>query len=185
MGFLAGGRTYANSSFENTNGVAANLSEPFLKAPFDYETVLGLRYDLRVVYSYIRGTIGVDFPFSTFAARNAMGTYTLDGRTVNVAIQSLRPYELRFGIGGEYPIWVFAPFVDLIGYAYWTNVGAAVNDAKVEFQARGFGFSDRAGTRLHVKPWFFVQLAGDVGIYGPTRWNAELSLGFSAPAKRY
>ncbi|HMU39780.1 MAG TPA: hypothetical protein PKE31_12300 [Pseudomonadota bacterium] len=185
MGFMAGGRSYSDSSFESQNGVAANLTEPFVHAPFVSETVMGLRYDLRVVYSYIRGTIGVDFPFSTFRGRDATGTYSLNGQTVNVAVQSLRPYELRFGIGGEYPVWAFAPFVDIIGYAYWANVGAAVNDEKADFQARGFGFSARGGLRAHVKPWFFVQAAGEAGLYGPVRWNAELSIGFSAHAKRY
>jgi len=185
MGFLGGGRNYSDSSFESTNGVSANLSEPFLRRPFDSETVLGLRYDLRAVFTYVRGTIGVDFPFTTFRARDAMGSYTLDGKTVNVAVQSVRPYELRFGIGAEYPVWVFAPFADLIGYAYWTNVGVAVDDAKAEYQAKGFGFDVRAGLRVHAKPWFFIQAAADAGIYGPVRWNAELSIGFAAPTKRW
>ncbi len=185
MGFLAGGRRYADSLFESTNGVAPNLSEQFVRAPFESETVLGLRYELHAVFSYVRGTIGVDFPFSTFSAREATGVYSLDGKNVNVAIQSMRPYELRFGIGGEYPVWVFAPFLDLIGYAYWTNLGVAVDDAKAEYQAKGFGFSAHGGVRIHAKPWFFLQVAGDAGLYGPVRWNAELSIGFSAPAKRW
>lgn len=185
MGFVGGGRRYADSSFESTNGVAPNLSEVFIRQPFESETVLGLRYDLRAVFSYVRGTIGVDFPFSTFRGRDAMGTYVLDGKTVNVAVQSVRPYELRFGIGAEYPVWVFAPFADLIGYAYWTNVGLAVDDTKAEYQAKGFGFDARAGVRVHAKPWFFVQAAADIGIYGPVRWNAELSIGFAAPTKRW
>lgn len=185
MGFLAGGRRYSDSLFESTNGVAPNLSEPFVNAPFDSETVLGLRYELHAVFSYVRGTIGVDFPFSAFRARDATGVYSLDGKNVNVAIQSMRPYELRFGIGGEYPVWVFAPFLDLIGYAYWTNLGVAVDDAKAEYQAKGFGFSAHGGVRIHAKPWFFLQVAADAGLYGPVRWNAELSIGFSAPAKRW
>lgn len=185
MGFLAGGRSYSNSSFESQNGVAPNLTEPFVHVPFNSETVLGLRYDLRVVYSYVRGTIGVDFPFTTFAGREAVGQYPLNGQNVEVAIQSVRPYELRFGIGGEYPVWAFAPFVDFIGSAYFANVGAAVNGEKAEYRASGFGFSFRGGVRAHLQKWFFVQVAGDAGVYGPVRWNAELSIGFSAFAKRY
>jgi hypothetical protein len=184
MGFLAGGRSYRDATFENQNGVAPTLSAPLLVAPYDGSTAVGLRYELRIAIAYLRGTIGVDLPFPDFRARDTTASYLIDGKAVTVSVQSLRPYELRFGIGGEYPIWVFAPFVDLIGYTHWTDTTLSVDGARAGFQAQGFGFALRAGVRVHVKEWFFVQVSSEAGLYGPVRWNADLSIGFAVPANR-
>jgi hypothetical protein len=183
MGFLAGGRRYADSTFESQSGTAASLVDPFLRYPFDGINAFGLRYELRATVLFVRMTIGVDIPFPSFRTRDTQDRYLLDGMMRTVTVQSVRPYELRFGIGGEYPVWLFAPFVDLIGSAYWTNAGLSVDDTKADFQAQGFSFALRAGTRIHLKPWFFVQVSGEIGLYGALAWNSELSLGFALGTK--
>lgn len=180
MGFIAGQRRYSDASFASTNDVAASLTAPFSNAPFDGTNVFGLRYDIRLIISYLRMTVGVDFPFATFRSVDTTAMYALDGKMRSVTVQSIRPYELRFGLGGELPVSIFAPFVDLIGAAHWANATLSVDDARAEYQAQSFGFSLRAGCRLHVKKWFFASLAGEAGLYGPVRWNAELSVGFAA-----
>ena len=120
----------------------------------DSETVLGLRYELRGLFLCSRHhRCGL----SVFDVSRAGCDRRLLARrkNVNVAIQSMRPYELRFGIGGEYPVWVFAPFLDLIGYAYWTNLGVAVDDAKPNTKQKAFGFSARRCSGFTPSPWFF------------------------------
>lgn len=180
MGFIAGQRQYLGAPFESKNGVAVALTEPFSRAPYDGTTVFGLRYDLRATVSFIRMTIGLDLPFSTFSSASTTTTYQVDGQGRQVTVQALRPYELRFGLGGELPVSIFAPFVDLLGAAHFVDTGLAIDSEKAEYRAAQFGFSLRAGTRLHVRRWFFAQLAGEAGLYGPVRWNAELSVGFAA-----
>jgi hypothetical protein len=185
MGFIAGGRRYGDSTFESQNSVAPSLVEPFGRYPYDGINAFGLRYDLRATVTYIRMTIGVDIPFPSFRTADTQARFLVDGMQRAVSVQSLRPYELRFGIGGEYPVWMFAPFVDLIGAAYWANTALAVDDLKAEYRAQGFGFSLRGGCRFHMKQWFFAQVSAEAGVYGPITWNTELSLGFAIGPKRY
>jgi hypothetical protein len=184
MGFVAGGRNHSDMTFESQNNVAPSLTEPFLNLPYSGTNIFGLRYDLRLILSYVRMTVGMDFPFTNFRTADTKATYTVDGMTRTVTVQSLRPYELRFGLGGELPVSYFAPFVDVLGTVHFVNTTLSVDDNNAEFKATGFGFSARAGCRIQAKPWFFVQLAGEVGIIGPTRWNADLSVGFSAGSHR-
>lgn len=179
MGFIGGGRHYSDATFASQDGVAPNLTEPFNRSPFSGVNAFGLRYDLRVIVSYVRMTVGVDIPFPSYRVQDTQAAYLVDGMMHNVSVQSLHPYEMRFGIGGEYPIWVFAPFVDLLGTAYWANASLAVDNTKADSQAQGFGFSLRGGCRVHLKSWFFTQVSADVGLYGPVAWNAELSIGFA------
>lgn len=184
MGFVAGERRYAGESFAHESGGggvegAGALVAPFDGAPYDRVTALGLRYDLRLVVSYVRMTVGVDFPFASFEPDDTRGTYDVGGVEREIVVQRLRPYELRFGIGGEYAFARFAPFVDLIGEVDWVKTALAVDGATVEYEASSFGFAVRAGARLHLREWFFVTVAGDVGIVGQRFWDAELSLGFA------
>lgn len=185
MGFIAGQRAYQDLNFESRNGVAASLTQPFLAAPFTGATVMGLRYDVRMIVTFVRMTLGLDLPFTTFRSADTKASYMLDGKMASVTVQALRPYELRFGLGGEVPVSIFAPFVDLIGAAHWVDAGLAVDSEKADFRAQTFGFSLRAGVRAQVNKWFFALISGEAGLYGPVRWNAELSVGFSAGGKRF
>ncbi len=184
MGFIAGERGYGGESFAHDGGGkgvdgAGALVAPFRRAPYDRVTALGLRYDLRLVVSYVRMTVGVDFPFASFDPDDTRGTYDVGGVEREIVVQKLRPYELRFGIGGEYAFKRFVPFVDLIGEVDWVKTALTVDGAAVQYEASSFGFAARAGARLYLRDWFFAQLSGDVGIVGQRRWDAELSLGFA------
>jgi len=184
MGFIAGARRYGEESFahesggEGLDGVGA-LVEPFESAPYDNLMVYGLRYDLRLVVSHVRMTVGVDFPFSSFRPAETRDTYRMGGIDREILVQKIRPYELRFGIGGEYTFGRLTPYVDLIGEVDWVDTELSVDGEAVRYDANSFGFSLRAGVRLYLREWFFVTAAGDVGIVGDRFWGAELSLGFS------
>lgn len=184
MGFLAGQRSYQQTSFKFDSGDAAGIGggglvAPFNKVPFTSATVMGLRYDLRLVMSYIRMTVGFDLPFPTYKASDAQGTYTVGGAQRLVTVQSLSAKELRFGIGGEYPYKSIAPFVDLIGGVHWVSSDLSIDGYKATYAATSFAFSARGGLRAHVRKWFFAAVSGEVGLIGDIKWNAEVSVGFS------
>ena len=192
MGFLAGQRSYSQSSFKyeveggTSEGIGGGgLVAPFVKAPFDKTTVLGLRYDVRVVMSFIRMTVGFDLPFTTYKVSDSRGVYKFvdtNGQQVDrqVTVQSLSAKELRFGIGGEYPFKKVAIFADLIGGVHWVDTELAIDGYKANYSSTGFAFSGRAGVRAYVRKWFFATASGEVGIIGDLRWNAEFGVGFSA-----
>ncbi|MDC3954481.1 hypothetical protein [Polyangium jinanense] len=183
MGFLAGQRSYSKTSFKFEEGTAegiggGGLVEPFVKAPFDAATVLGLRYDLRLVMSHIRMTVGFDVPFPTYKVSDSTAVYNVSGTPRTVTVQSLSAKELRFGIGGEYAWTKVAIFADLLGGIHWVDTELAIDGYKADYGAMTFAFSGRAGARAHVRKWFFASVTGEVGIIGDIRWNAELSVGF-------
>lgn len=184
MGFLAGQRSYSNTSFKFEDGSAegiggGGLVAPFVKAPFDNATVLGLRYDVRLVMSFIRMTVGFDVPFTTYKVSDSTGIYDVSGTKREVTVQSLSSKELRFGIGAEYPFKKVAIFADLIGGVHWVDTELAIDGYKANYGATNFAFSGRGGVRAYVRKWFFASASGEVGIVGDLRWNAEFSLGFS------
>lgn len=184
MGFLAGQRSYSKTSFKFEEGTAegiggGGLVAPFVMPPFDSTTVLGLRYDMRVVMSHIRMTVGFDLPFPTYKASDSTAVYDVNGTPRTVTVQSLSAKELRFGIGGEYAWTKVALFADLLGGVHWVDTELSIDGYKADYGAVTFAFSGRAGARAHVRKWFFAQLAGEVGIIGDVRWNAEMSVGFS------
>lgn len=184
MGFLVGQRSYEQTSFKFDGGDAASIGggglvEPFNKAPFTNATVLGLRYDVRVVMSYIRMTVGFDLPFPMYDASDAQGTYTVGGAQRLVMVQSLSTKELRFGLGGEYPIKSIAPFADLIGGVHWVSSDLSIDGHKATYSATSFAFSVRGGLRAHVRRWFFAAASIEAGLIGDITWNGEVSVGFS------
>lgn len=183
MGFIAGQRRFDYASFglDSEPGVAgaSELVEPFQDAPFDRLTTLGLRYDLRLVAAYTRMTVGVDVPFAYYRPTEAQGTYRIGEGTHTVRVRSISPVLVHFGIGGEIPIGPLAPFVDVLGHLRWTTAELAIDGVKHTYSEHGFGFSARAGLRLHVRKWFYASLAGEVGLVGDLRWGGELSVGFA------
>ncbi len=187
MGFLAGQRSYSDTSFKydveggTAEGIGGGgLVTPFVKPPFDKTTVLGLRYDVRLVMSFIRMTVGFDLPFTTYKVSDSTGIYDVNGTMRQVTVQSLSAKELRFGIGGEYPFKKVAIFADLIGGVHWVDTELAIDGYKANYGATSFAFSGRAGVRAYVRKWFFATAAGEVGLIGDLRWNAEIGVGFSA-----
>lgn len=185
MGFLAGQRSYKDTSFKfedgNAEGIGGGgLVKPFVRTPFDNATVLGLRYDVRLVMSFIRMTVGFDLPFPTYKVSDSTAPEDVNGTMRQVTVQSLAAKELRFGIGGEYPFKKVALFADLIGGVHWVDSELSIDGYKANYSATSFAFSGRAGVRAYVRKWFFATASGEVGIIGDLRWNAEFAVGFSA-----
>jgi hypothetical protein len=182
MGFLAGQRTFTSTPFQMTSGAtdgASNLVAPFQTAPYDRVNAFGLRWDARLVVSYVRMTVGYDQPFMSLRLGDGEGSYAVGGVVRDVQVRGLRSHDLRFGIGGEYPIGPIAPFVDLVGSVRWIDTTLAIDGVTHDYAATTFGFAARGGVRLHVRKWFFASVSGEVGLTGDERWGAELAVGFS------
>lgn len=174
MGFVAGQQSYDELRFARDSGPADAPPEALQGAPYEGTEVFGLRYDLRLVVSHVRMSAGIDFPFTSFSAEDALRDTGVGVRRV----ESLKSYVLRFGIGGEYAFGPVVPFVDVLGSVHWVNTTLTFGGETTSYDASAFGFSARAGVRLQVRDWFFASIAGEVGILGPVRWGAELSVGF-------
>ncbi len=182
MGFLAGQRTYTNTPFSLSSGStegANGLVSPFQATPYDRVNAFGLRWDARLVVSYVRMTVGYDQPFMALRLGDGQATYPVGGALRDVQVRSIQSHDLRFGIGGEYPIGPLAPFVDIIGSVHWVGTTLAIDGASHDYSAVTFGFAARGGFRLHVRKWFFASASGEVGLVGDERWGAELAVGFS------
>jgi hypothetical protein len=183
MGFFGGQRRYGESNFEWRDGGdmpgVRSLTKPFTSAPFDKLHMAGLRYDARLVVSYVRMTTGVDIPFPIYRTDQSVGVYDVGGVARRVSVRSIRPFDLRFGLGAEYPIGPVAPFFDVLGGVHWVNANLDIDGSKHSYQAVGFALSGRLGARLHVRRWFFASIAGEMGFIGDVRWGAELAVGFA------
>lgn len=175
MGFLAGQRHYDEVGFVSESSRDTVPRAAFQGAPYDRTEVFGLRYDVRLVVSYVRMTAGIDFPFTSFSP----GAATRDTGDGVRTVDSLKSYALRFGIGAEYPVGPVAPFVDVMGAVHWIDTSLVHQGESSSYSATDFGFAARAGLRLQVRRWFFASVAAEVGIVGPVRWGAELSVGFA------
>jgi hypothetical protein len=189
MGFLSGGRGYSDvgwsydSNSPSTAKGADKLagSGPFLRPPYSNVTMLGVRYDVRVVLSHIRMTAGFDLPFSSYRTASTAGTYDVGGVMRQVTVTGLSAKEGRFGLGGEYTFGRVTPFIDVLGGLHWVSTDLNVDGQRASYSATSFGFSGRLGLRVELKKWFFLQAAGEVGFIGDMRWNAELSVGVALP----
>ena len=171
MGFIAGSRRYGELNYDGGQRYASMLESE----PFDDALVFGLRYDLRLVVSYVRMTVGVDIPFPTFDS--SATTRMVDG--MDTTLTDLRGWNLHFGIGGEYPVGPVAPFLDILGDVGFAEASFTSPAGDESIEGRGFGFALRGGVRLHVRKWFFASASAEVGLVGDIRWGTELSVGFA------
>jgi hypothetical protein len=120
-------------------------------AAFEPAAVYGLAWDTRYVTRHVRFTVGLQKPFVSHRAMD-----------VNL-------WDVRFGLGTEYAFKYAAPFVDVLGDVQRVDVRWT------------FGFVVRAGVRVHMGEWLFLQPAGEVGLGGPVGWAVGLQAGWVFP----
>lgn len=184
LGFLAGQRAYDELPFAHAGGPSELLggslpAAVIAGADLDQVFVYGLHWDLRLVVSYVRMTLGFDLPFPDTSTYGSARRLTIRGEDRDVAVTDLAPYELRFGLGGEVPFGVVVPFIDLIGAVHWVDMELATGEDTVLYDATRFGFSVRAGAKIHIDEPLFLEVAGEAGIVGDTVWSATLAFGFT------
>lgn len=172
MGFLATGQNQSATGFV-ADGAGPALAQTFRAAPYDGLAGLGLRYDLRGVISHVRMTAGVDLPFTALGDVPSRRADEHD-----VSPRSLSMWSLRFGLGGEVRVGDVVPFVDLQGSWQRVATSVVVDGRSHDYSASRFGFSARAGLRVHLRKWFFVTASGEYGLVGATTWAADVGVGF-------
>ena len=171
MGFLATAQDHRATGFTNGSGPA--LVGAFAGTPYDQAVGLGLRYDARAVLSHVRMTLGLDLPFTSFDRAPSL---RVDAHEVTP--RSMWSWALRFGLGAEYSFGAVTPFLDLQGSAHRVSTTVNVDGRAADYEAFRFGFSGRAGLRVHLRKWFFVTASGELGLLGPTLWSADVGVGF-------
>jgi hypothetical protein len=188
MGFIGGQRAYDALAFSLDSASPANqivgaskLTKPFTVAPYDRVNMVGLRYEARVHIAYARMTAGFDLPFSVYNQTGTSGVYDIGGMTRTVTVQSLSAKEAHFGLGVEVPIGRFVPFVDVLGGVHWVNTDLTIDGASASYASTTFALTLRGGARVYMRRWFFAQVAGEAGLLGDLKWNAELSVGAALP----
>ena len=184
MGFLAGRRAYDGANFTLADGQGGKTG-PWLPAdvvsggPFDSVDVYGLHWEVRLVLSYVRLTTGLDIPFSMLGPGGRTHSYGSGDSAMTLGVESIQPYELRLGLGGEVPIGPVAIFADLMGGVHWTTATVVTADDVVAYETTQFTLAPRVGVRVHVQDWLFVEGAGEVGVLGDTVFTTTLSVGFA------
>jgi hypothetical protein len=171
MGFLATAQDHRATGFTNGSGPA--LVGAFAGTPYDQAVGLGLRYDVRAVLSHVRMTLGIDLPFTSFGRAPSLRVDAHD-----VTARSMWSWAMRFGLGAEYSFGAVTPFLDLQGSAQEVSTTITVDGGAADYEAFRFGFSGRAGLRVHLRKWFFVTASGELGLLGPTLWSADVGVGF-------
>ena len=183
-GFITGARRYSSTSFAFRNGDAERLDgagglvAPFGKYPYDGIMVSGVRWDFRAVLAHVRMSVGFGLPFTSPSSERATGAFDVGGAQRQVSVQALQPYELRFGLGGEYAFGRLALYADLLGDVHIIRTALAVDGLQANYGATTFAFSAGAGARVTLKGGFFLTAGGEIGILGDVVWGAQLGAGY-------
>lgn len=187
MGFMGGLRDESQTGFVFSNGSASGvpgaqgLIGPFSSSPYDKLAVVGLAWEVRAVMDHLRMTVGVQKPFTGFSLLDAQSTTEVGGASRAVSPRAISLWDLRFGFGVEHRFRYLTPYVDLMGDAQSVTTDLTVDGASATYKAWTFGFTVRAGVRLHLGHYMYLAPMGEVGVYGPVRWAAGLQVGWVVP----
>jgi hypothetical protein len=188
FGFVGGVRDLTRVGYVFEGGeaesipFAAALAAPFSAPPYDQVPVYGVAFEYRYVARHLRITTGLQKPFAAFRLSDAIGTYDVGGIEREVGTRSLSMWDFRFGLGAEYSFRYVTPFVDLVGDAQLLNASLTIDGRTADYRAWAFGFSARAGLRVHLGDYLFLAPSGEYGLGGAVRYGASLQAGFIIPA---
>jgi hypothetical protein len=183
MGFTGGLRDESQTGFVFSGGGASSvpgaqgLISPFSQAPYDRLQVMGLAWELRAVVDHLRLTVGVQKPFAGFSLLDAQSTSSVG----TVSPRAVTLWDVRFGFGVEHRFRYLTPFADLLGDAQSVATDLTVDGAPASYKAWTFGFTARAGVRLHLGHYLYLAPMGELGVYGPVRWAVALQAGWVVP----
>jgi hypothetical protein len=156
-----------------------------LSAPFGTTPLLsaGPAWEVRVVQSHARFTLGVQKPFAQFPSGSLDQDVDLGGQVGRVSPRSLTWWTVRLGLGGEYTFGRVTPFVDLLGDVQLGDGAVVVANAPANFRSTGFAFLARGGLRFRLDRYLSLSVAGEVGLLGAPRAGATVMLGWLLPVK--
>lgn len=173
MGFVG---AYARYASVGLRGEPMLPRGAFDGGPLDGVAMAGLRYDVRLVVSCVRMTVGGDLGWGMF---DASGSRTVDvgGSPTTLAERSLFDGALRFGLGLEASVEGVRLFADLLGVIHFVELGIETQGVASTLHATVFTPALRAGVRIPVTDGFFVQLSADGSPFAPSAIGGDLSVG--------
>ncbi len=157
---------------------AGSVTEPFLGAPFSSAVLAGPVLETRVVCEQVRLTVGVRFPFTNFRPGDTAQTITLGGARHDVLVRSVSMWDLRTGIGFEFPFRRVTPFVDLLGDVQTLTTQLTIDGTAATYTGRAFSLGGRIGARYQVSH-LFIMAAAEATALGPLRVGGTLQVGFA------
>lgn len=155
---------------------AAAMTAPFDGAPFNGLASSGLTVESRVIYDWVRFSIGLRWPFATFRAGDTTSTVDFGPATHEVMVRSLSAFTFRTGLGVELPFGIATPFIDVIGDVEKVGATIVIDGAPTKWDSTGFALGARTGVRLQFSQ-VFVQLAGEATAIGAPRFGGSLQAG--------
>lgn len=185
FGFATAVRNEGRAGYVLTGGGAAltpgagGVVTALRQSPYDAMWVNGPAWELRTTARHLRMTIGAHKPFAALAPGDVLVTETIDGAERTVGARALSLWELRLGLGVEYTFKrIVTPFMDLVGDVQWAWLDLTVDGVPAKFEATSFGYAIRGGARLSLDEHLYVSASGEVGLVGPTRFGAQLLVGW-------
>ncbi len=172
MGFAGAYARYAELGLTGSTMLPPGTFEG---GPAAGAAMAGLRYDARLVVSFVRMTVGGDLLWGLFDGQSRL----LDEGGVPITITDRRIFDgvLRFGLGLEANLDGVRLFADLLGTLHFVEVAVERQGDAVTHTAVGFAPGLRLGVRLPIVDSFFVQLSADGSPFGPSYVGGDLSVG--------
>lgn len=187
MGFMGGVRDATRGGYAFSSGTAESiagaqaLTDPFLQAPFNRVVTYGLAWEARYVAQHVRFTMGLQKPFASFRMAEALFPGDVAGAPLDIGTRSLDLWDVRFGLGTEYAFKYVTPFVDVVGDVQTVSASMTIGGETATYKATTFGFSVRAGLRVHMGDHLFLAPMGELGFGNGMKWGASLAAGWVIP----
>ncbi|MDX2010140.1 MAG: hypothetical protein SFW67_08120 [Myxococcaceae bacterium] len=156
-----------------------------LTSPFGTTQLLaaGPAWEVRVVQSHARFTLGAQKPFAQFPSGSLDQDVDLGGQLARVSPRSLTWWTVRVGLGAELTFGRVTPFVDLLGDVQFGDGAVVVGATPAGYGSTSFAFVARGGLRLRLDRHLTMSLAGEVGLVGAPRFGATVLMGWVLPVK--
>ena len=177
--FLAGQRSYDGATFGYTEGTASpGLGGSFNAPPFAGVSVAGPGGEANLVISRVRFTIGIQRPYANLAA--AQRTIPL-AQTSPVQVHGLNIFEVRYGLGYEFPVKRFTLMADLMGTTDKLSALLTVGDEQATYESKNFGYSARIGARYAINRLYYAHASAEFGMGGNIDAGGYVGVGFRTP----
>ena len=177
--FLAGQRSYDGATFGFSDGTASpSLGGSFQSPPFTGVSVAGPGGEANLVISRVRFTIGIQRPYASLAS-DQRKIQLADASSVQV--HGLSVFEVRYGLGYEYPFDRFTLFADLMGTADSLSALLTVGDDQATYKSENFAYSGRIGGRYAINRHYYFHASAEFGMVGNIDAGGYLGVGFRSP----
>jgi hypothetical protein len=181
IGFHGGARSWGDAPFawaDDDGTELAGATGPFDRAPFQDTLGLGPAAELRYVTAPLRLTLGYRPTFPDWSGRQAERATSQSGERVASAAGGAYAHELRFGLGVEAPsLGAVTPFIDVMGDLCIVQAQLIMDSQQSELTSTTYALVPRVGLRVMLKDSVFLEVAGEHGVFGTTRYGGHVMLG--------